>query len=57
MNRNHPRTQAIALPHDGVESVLATNQVIRNAFLLLSLTLAVAAVAATTSAALRLSLP
>ena len=32
-------TQAIALPRTGTESVLATNRVIRNTYLLLSMTL------------------
>lgn len=54
---NHPRIQAIALPHGGVESVLATNKVIRNTYLLLSLTLAFAAVTAGVSAALKLPHP
>ena len=57
MNHNYPRAQAIALPHGGVESVLATNKVIRNTYLLLSLTLAFAAVAAGVSAALKLPHP
>lgn len=30
MNLNYPRTQAIALPQGGAESILATNKVIRN---------------------------
>lgn len=57
MNPNHSRTRAIALPHGSVESALATNKVIRNTYLLLSLTLAFAAVAAGTSAALGLPHP
>jgi modulator of FtsH protease len=54
---NYPRIQAIAVPHGGFESVLATNKVIRNTYLLLSLTLAFAAVAAGVSAALKLPHP
>ena len=46
MTRNEFRAQAIALPRDSVDSVLATNKVIRNTYLLLSLTLAFAAVVA-----------
>ncbi|WP_305075325.1 Bax inhibitor-1/YccA family protein [Propionivibrio sp.] len=55
MNRNTPR--AIALPQAGVESALATNKVIRNTYLLLSLTLAFAALTAGVSAALKLPHP
>ena len=51
------RDQAIALPQDGAESVLATNKVIRNTYLLLSMTLAFSAVVAATSVALRLPHP
>ena len=57
MNQNHPRAQAIALPHNGVESSLASNKVIRNTYLLLSLTLAFAALTAGVSAALKLPHP
>jgi len=57
MNLNTPRAQAIALPHGGAESVLASNRVIRNTYLLLSLTLAFAAVTAGVSAALKLPHP
>ena len=57
MKQNQPRAQAIALPHDGVESVLATNKVIRNTYLLLSLTLAFSALTAGVSAALKLPHP
>ncbi|MDX9994274.1 MAG: Bax inhibitor-1/YccA family protein [Rhodocyclaceae bacterium] len=57
MNNNFPPARAIALPHGGVESVLATNKVIRNTYLLLSLTLAFAAVTAGVSAALKLPHP
>jgi modulator of FtsH protease len=39
MNLNAQREQAIALPHGGAESVLATNKVIRNTYMLLSMTL------------------
>ena len=54
---NPIRPQAIALPHGGTESILASNKVIRNTYMLLSLTLAFAAVAAGVSAALKLSHP
>lgn len=58
MTRNDYRTQSIALPHGGsVDSTLATNRVIRNTYLLLSLTLAFAAVAAGVSIALGLPHP
>ncbi len=57
MNRNTPRARAIALPQAGVESALATNKVIRNTYLLLSLTLAFAALTAGVSAALKLPHP
>jgi modulator of FtsH protease len=54
---NPIRPQAIALPHGGTESILASNKVIRNTYMLLSLTLAFAAVTAGVSAALKLSHP
>ncbi|MBS3916065.1 MAG: Bax inhibitor-1/YccA family protein [Sulfuritalea sp.] len=54
---NHPRAQAIALPHGGAESILATNKVIRNTYLLLSMTLAFSAVTAAASVALKLPHP
>lgn len=57
MNLNHSRARAIALPQGSAESVIATNKVVRNTCLLLSLTLAFAAVAAGVSAALGLSHP
>ena len=57
MNLNQTPDQAIALPQGGVESVLATNKVIRNTYLLLSMTLAFSAVVAATSVALRLPHP
>jgi modulator of FtsH protease len=57
MNQNYPRAQAIALPQGGVESVLATNRVIRNTYLLLSLTLAFSALTAGVSVALKLPHP
>jgi len=50
------RTQAIALPR-GADSVLATNRVIRNTYLLLSLTLLFAAATAGLSMALKLPHP
>ncbi|MEW6292946.1 MAG: Bax inhibitor-1/YccA family protein [Pseudomonadota bacterium] len=57
MNQNYPRSRAIALPQSDAESVLASNRVIRNTYLLLSLTLAFAAVAAGVSVALKLPHP
>jgi modulator of FtsH protease len=57
MNLNQARNQAIALPQGGAESVLATNKVIRNTYMLLSMTLAFSAVVAATSVALRLPHP
>ena len=52
---NQANTQAIALPRTGTESVLATNRVIRNTYLLLSMTLLFAA--ATAAGAVALNLP
>ena len=57
MNQNHSRARAIALPHNGVDAALASNKVIRNTYLLLSLTLAFAALTAGVSAALKLPHP
>jgi modulator of FtsH protease len=57
MNLNQTPGQAIALPQGGVESVLATNKVIRNTYLLLSMTLAFSAVTAAASVALKLPHP
>jgi modulator of FtsH protease len=57
MNQNYPRSEAIALPHGGVESVIATNKVIRNTYMLLSMTLAFSAVIAGISVALKLPHP
>ncbi|PKO88798.1 MAG: BAX inhibitor protein [Betaproteobacteria bacterium HGW-Betaproteobacteria-12] len=51
------RTQAVALPRAGSESILASNKVIRNTYLLLSLTLLCAAVTASISVALSLPHP
>lgn len=52
------KTRAIALPRNsGVESVLATNRVIRNTYMLLSMTLLFAAVAAGLSMVLKLPHP
>jgi modulator of FtsH protease len=51
------RTQAVALPRSGSESILASNKVIRNTYLLLSLTLLCAAVTASISVALSLPHP
>lgn len=52
-----PYARAIALPQGHVEHTLATNKVIRNTYLLLSLTLAFAALSAGLSAALKLPHP
>lgn len=57
MNRPSPRARAVALPYGGVDSALAGNKVIRNTYLLLSLTLAFAALTAGVSAALKLPYP
>ncbi|MFB0934985.1 MAG: Bax inhibitor-1/YccA family protein [Propionivibrio sp.] len=57
MKRNESRAYAVALPHVGVEPTHATNRVIRNTYLLLSLTLAFAALVAGVSVALRLPHP
>jgi modulator of FtsH protease len=57
MNLNQTPDQAIALPQGGAQSVLATNKVIRNTYLLLSMTLAFSAVTAAVSVALRLPHP
>jgi len=54
---NDPRIQAIALPNGGAESILTTNRVVRNTYLLLSMTLLLAAVTAATSLALKLPHP
>lgn len=56
---NHLNAQTTALPHayGGGESVLATNKVIRNTYILLSLTLAFAATSAGISMALKLPHP
>jgi len=51
------RSQAIALPHGDAASVLSTNKVIRNTYMLLSMTLLLAAVTAATSVALKLPHP
>jgi modulator of FtsH protease len=57
MNRPDSRAHAVALPHGGVDSSLTANKVIRNTYLLLSLTLAFAALTAGVSAALKLPHP
>ena len=49
--------QAIALPRSGAESTLASNRVIRNTYLLLSLTLLFSALTAGASVALTLPHP
>jgi modulator of FtsH protease len=57
MNLDQAREQAIALPRGGEQSVLATNKVIRNTYLLLSMTLAFSAVVAGIAVALKLPHP
>ncbi len=57
MSFNYPKAQAIAFPHRDTESVLGTNKVIRNTYMLLSMTLLFAAITAATSVALRLPHP
>jgi modulator of FtsH protease len=57
MNLNTQHEQVIALPRGGAESVLATNKVIRNTYMLLSMTLAFAAATAAASVALKLPHP
>jgi modulator of FtsH protease len=57
MNLNVEREQAIALPRGVEQSVLATNKVIRNTYLLLSMTLAFSAAIAAASVALKLPHP
>ena len=57
MNLNQPQAQAIALPRGNTESILASNRVIRNTYLLLSMTLAFSAVVAGISVALKLPHP
>jgi modulator of FtsH protease len=57
MNLNQPLAPTIALPKGKAESVLATNKVIRNTYLLLSMTLAFSAVTAAASVALKLPHP
>ena len=54
---HYPRTQDVALPHGGATSILATNKVIRNTYMLLSMTLLFAAVTAAASVALKLPHP
>ena len=54
---NQPRARAIALPQGAAESTLATNRVIRNTYLLLSMTLLFAATTAAVSLAMKLPHP
>ncbi|MCF8151729.1 MAG: Bax inhibitor-1/YccA family protein [Burkholderiaceae bacterium] len=54
---NNLHTQAIAIPREGAQSTLATNSVIRNTYMLLSMTLLFAAATAAVSVALRLPHP
>lgn len=57
MNHHPLRNPAIALPGGSADSVFATNRVVRNTYLLLSLTLAFAALTAGVSMALKLPHP
>jgi modulator of FtsH protease len=57
MNLNHPGAPVIALPQGAAGSALATNKVIRNTYILLSLTLAFSALTAGVSVALKLPHP
>ena len=57
MNLTPHRDPAIVLPHGNATSVLATNKVIRNTYMLLSMTLAFSAVTAAGSVALKLPHP
>ncbi len=54
---NPIRSDAIALPHGGTEAMLASNKVIRNTYMLLSMTLAFSALTAGASVALSLPHP
>ena len=54
---NHPGTQAVAQPHRGAEAILASNKVIRNTYMLLSMTLLFAAATAAASVAMKLPHP
>jgi modulator of FtsH protease len=54
---NATKSKSIALPYSGSESILATNRVLRNTYMLLSMTLLFAAAAAGASAALKLPHP
>ncbi|OYX28423.1 MAG: BAX inhibitor protein [Hydrogenophilales bacterium 32-62-9] len=54
---NHPEAQAISLPHRGAEALFASNKVVRNTYMLLSMTLLFAAVTAAASVALNLPHP
>ena len=54
---NHLGTQAVAQPRRGAETVLAANKVIRNTYMLLSMTLLFAAATAAASGAMKLPHP
>ncbi len=54
---NELKTQTITLPQQGAESLLATHRVLRNTYMLLSLTLAFSALTAGASMALKLPHP
>jgi modulator of FtsH protease len=57
MNMSYQKIQSIALPGNVSESVLASNKVVRNTYMLLSMTLLFAAVTAAVSVALSLPHP
>ena len=54
---NHSESQVLSLPHSAAESVSGSNRVIRNTYMLLSMTLLFAAVTAAASVALKLPHP
>jgi len=54
---NHSESHVLSLPHSGAESMLGSNRVIRNTYMLLSMTLLFSAVTAAASVALKLPHP
>jgi len=54
---NHSESQVLSLPHSAAESVSGSNRVIRNTYMLLSMTLLFAAVTAAASVAVKLPHP
>ena len=57
MELNHPQSHAIALPQGGITSTSTTNRVIRNTYMLLSMTLAFSALTAGLAVAFKLPHP